>query len=354
MNARLKIFLLMIVTLAAMSIRGLAQGTLMPPATVAPNMKTLAQVEARTPIATSGYTITQPGSYYLTTNITMSSDNGILINASNVKLDLNGFTISSTALPAGGYAIILSSSLTNVSIVNGFIFSPVTNNGALVYGGSGWTGGIYASGSEYNVRVENVHVHGGTYYGIMLGTGTTTLVKNCEVEDIGSIGIQAGLVLNCAVNAGGYGGSYGVQGDTVCGTRVVCYNGTALSASQNVTDCEVACTNGTAISAAIVSNSSGTSIGGAGVNATAVVNNCSGSSTGSGSGIITFVGRNSVGTTYASSSYAFLAAYLATGCSAISFGSYGIYSGKSLVSCDGTAVIAGGAATSASFKYNMP
>lgn len=353
MNIRMKQLFLLSAAVAMMAGRGLSQGSLTPPAAVVPNMKTLAQIEPRTPISAGGYTITQPGSYYLTTNITVSSDNAIIVNAGNVKLDLNGFTISSTSNPSSGYAIILSGMLTNVSIVNGFIFSPVTNNGAAVYGGAGWTGGISGSGSEYNVRVENVRVHGATYYGIALGTGTTSLVKSCEVENVGSIGIQADLILNCSVNAGGYGGTYGVQGGTVCGTRVACYNGTALSASQNVADCDVTGVNGTAIAAPIVSNSSGTSSSSIGVNASCVINNSTGASTGN-SGIIAYVGRNSFGITHSASSYAYLAAYLATGCSAVSFGNAGIYSGKSLIACDGTVLVSGGAATSASFKYNMP
>jgi hypothetical protein len=55
----------------------LAQGNLQPPGAPAPAMKTLHQVEPRTPVDavhTPGnflaqFIITQPGSYYLTTNI---------------------------------------------------------------------------------------------------------------------------------------------------------------------------------------------------------------------------------------------------------------------------------------------
>src|SRR3954451_7441888 len=84
-----------------------AQGSLTPPAGPAPTMKTLDQVEARTIInatktpgdPTNQFIISAPGSYYLTGNITgVSGKNAISINASNVAVDLNGFTITGTGL----------------------------------------------------------------------------------------------------------------------------------------------------------------------------------------------------------------------------------------------------------------
>src|SRR5208282_3674210 len=73
-----------------------AQGSLTPPGAPAPTMITLSQIEPRTPISSAPFTITNPGSYYLTTNVTVSSGNGIIIAASDVTLDLGGFTIFST------------------------------------------------------------------------------------------------------------------------------------------------------------------------------------------------------------------------------------------------------------------
>ncbi|MGA2246536.1 MAG: hypothetical protein ABSH48_16190, partial [Verrucomicrobiota bacterium] len=43
------------------------------------------------------YTIGAPGSYYLTTNLSMARRNAITFASSDVTLDLNGFTFASTA-----------------------------------------------------------------------------------------------------------------------------------------------------------------------------------------------------------------------------------------------------------------
>src|SRR5208337_66021 len=77
------------------------QGSLTPPpGAPAPTMKSLDQIEARTPISTP-YTITQPGSYYLTTNLNLTEGDAINIETDGVTLDLNGFTISSTSTTFG-------------------------------------------------------------------------------------------------------------------------------------------------------------------------------------------------------------------------------------------------------------
>src|SRR5690242_16063675 len=78
------------------------QGALTPPGVPAPMMKSLDQIEPRTPVDAThtpgnsfeGFIISQPGSYYLTTNILGSSGkDGIEIATNNVSLDLNGFAL---------------------------------------------------------------------------------------------------------------------------------------------------------------------------------------------------------------------------------------------------------------------
>ena len=81
----------------------LAQGSLTPPGPPAPSMKTLAQIEPRTPISSLPFTINQSGSYYVTTNlIGVSGQNGIIVQTRNVTIDLNGFGILGPNSCVGG------------------------------------------------------------------------------------------------------------------------------------------------------------------------------------------------------------------------------------------------------------
>src|SRR3954469_21762838 len=73
----------------------LAQGNLIPSGAPGPTMKTLTQVEPRTPISSLPLVITNSGSYYLTANLTgIVGTNGITITADNVTIDLNGFALN--------------------------------------------------------------------------------------------------------------------------------------------------------------------------------------------------------------------------------------------------------------------
>src|ERR1044071_6605833 len=120
-----------------------AQGALTPSGAPAPTMKSLAQVEPRTAITNTGSTIiSQPGSYYLTTNITVTSGDAITIATNGVTLDLNGFTILSTETSPNGTAIVLIG-VRDIHISNGFIRGGVTNNGSGVYNGPGFGNGIH-------------------------------------------------------------------------------------------------------------------------------------------------------------------------------------------------------------------
>ena len=103
-----------------------AQGSLTPPGVPAPTMRSLAQIEPRTPIATAPFTISVPGSYYLTTNLTGSSGvNGITVASSHVALDLDGFTLLGAS--GSGNGILISGLCTNVTIRNGTVRGWGTN-----------------------------------------------------------------------------------------------------------------------------------------------------------------------------------------------------------------------------------
>ncbi len=111
-------------------------------------MKTLAQIEPRTDVLTLGaeppYTITEPGSYYLSANIIAASGrSGISIQAENVTLDLNDFTISSPfgVLPATDISLSYSAVIRNGYIKSGNL----ATDGS--YAVNGFLNGIFSFGA---------------------------------------------------------------------------------------------------------------------------------------------------------------------------------------------------------------
>jgi len=76
---------------------------------------------SRIPISTNGFTITQPGSYYLTQSI----NGAININANDVTFDLNGYTITGDLISGG----IIITNVSNVIVFNGRVIATALNQG---------------------------------------------------------------------------------------------------------------------------------------------------------------------------------------------------------------------------------
>jgi hypothetical protein len=302
-----------------------AQGSLAPPGAPAPTMRTLLQIEPRTPISSVPFVISTPGSYYLTTNITSSTGDAIDIAANGVTLDLNGFTISSTLDPANGIAIGLNTGVSDITILNGHVVSGVTNNVAGGYSGSGFGYGIYGP-SVSNVRVAGVSVVGCRYDGINLNpsVASSTTVESCTVRTVGG---------------------YGIVADTVSHSIAYQCANYAIFAIETASDCYGNSTSSHGVDATTANNCYGVSGGnGDGVTAFTAIN-CFGSSA-SGRGVVASTANNCFGS---SSSGIGLEAGNGIGCYGNSSTGTGL-NANIANSCNGT----GSPGVMVTYKYNMP
>lgn len=164
---------LVLLTLIFSATTSVFAGNLQPTSAPGPTMKTLNEVEPRIPISaattpgdlSSKFKITQPGSYYLTENITSNFKHGILIASKDVTLDLSGYRIYSswTLAPIGTNfdfdGISISAGQSNIEIKNGSI---VSNTGPTSLGTS--KGFRYGINGDINplpndIKINNVKIH---------------------------------------------------------------------------------------------------------------------------------------------------------------------------------------------------
>ena len=246
-----------------------------PPGSPAPSMKSLDQVEARTPLVegaagvtidaeTGGITISESGSYYLTGNLSVTGGNGITITSNRVTLNLNGFLISSTANPAEGHGI--SSISQNLSISNGTI-SGGYNLAQDV--GPGFEGGIGVGSLTGRSKITDIIVSNCSSFGISAGISPISLstIASCQVNNVGGTGIVGSHILDCSVV---YSKDKGIQGHHVTNCKVFSREGNAIEA-ESVSNCHATSVDGDGIVASVVSNCFAHSHEGTGIRATNLV-----------------------------------------------------------------------------------
>jgi len=171
-----------------------AQGSLTPPGAPAPTMKSLDQIEPRTPITFLPFNITKAGSYYVTTNLTgVSGQNGISISSGNVTLDLNGFTLFGVAGSFNG--IVANGAYTNATVRNGAVTG---------WGNSGVD--THLAGPFRNLVLENVMTSTNGSHGIITEAGSVIrdcLALNNHGDGFSSLG---GQIIHCLARANGGNG----------------------------------------------------------------------------------------------------------------------------------------------------
>ena len=196
-------------------------GSLTPPGAPAGTMKTLQEVydkadeaEARTPISSIPYTISQSGSYYLTQDLgpAAQNTNGITVGASEVTIDLNGFKLEGAGYSAGttGTGIYASSSLLNVAV----------RNGTILY----WRlDGIGPKGSSSfrNCQFENLRCYYNGNDGIGVGPNCTVVNNVCYYNGGRGINVYVNAVI--AENACYHNDSDGIYGNGSVVTHNTCH-----------------------------------------------------------------------------------------------------------------------------------
>jgi len=179
-------------------------GSLTPPGAPAPTMKTLDDIEPRKPIdaastpgdATNVFRITATGSYYLTAPVTgVAAKNGISIEASDVTIDLRGFTLSGVPGSLDGVHVVAGN--TRLTVRNGTISN---------WGGDG-VDEVDAAAKEG--IFENVHSTGNTGDGLRLGEKCA--VRACKAAHNGGYGVSVdgrATISGCTAHDNGIGGIY--------------------------------------------------------------------------------------------------------------------------------------------------
>jgi hypothetical protein len=181
-------------------------GPLDPPSAPAP---TQPQVEPRSPIPPVGWngtfpiTISQPGSYFVTQNLSPATTNGIVINSDDVTLDLNGFDITAGVANNGSGIADGGTVRTGVVIRNGQV--------------RGFGTGVSVTNLSRS-RLEDLEVTGASGDGIVVGSGG--IVRDVMAHDNVAAGIRViqqasdwgTLITDSNVSRNGFGYGYEIGG----------------------------------------------------------------------------------------------------------------------------------------------
>lgn len=245
--------------LAAIASRPAAGGPINPPAgSVAGTGKTLSEVEPRVAInpvntpgtATSTFRITQPGSYYLTGNVTGSvGKHGIDIAVGGVTVDLCGFELSGVA-GMGAFSGVFASvfGLRSITVRNGTFRGwgasgvDLSTNAATGCRIESVTANENGSGifSGENAQIVNCQANANVNNGVTSGTGS--VLSGLVATLNGGFGIyfnsgSSGVGCTAARNSGpGFGAASGVS-VSACSAYDNNSQGFSLSDTCAVTNC---------------------------------------------------------------------------------------------------------------------
>jgi hypothetical protein len=184
------------------------------------------------------FTISQSGSYRLTGNLDLTDASArpggqppemttaIVVNASDVTIDLNGFTIKGATSCSGAPSTTCSP--------------------------TGGGNGISASNGQHNVTVQNGTVRGMGNVGIIL-EGVESRVERVRSVSNGEFGIRAETVVNCTADDNGDAGISTAQ--AVLDTTASWNGQDGIIAASTVVNCTARSNGGNGIEGDTVANS---------------------------------------------------------------------------------------------------
>lgn len=178
---------------------------------------------AVTVITSLPYSITKPGSYVLESNLTAAGTDGIDIkNASNVSINLNGYTLTGDT---SGIGINAQGEINNI----------IVQNGAITGFGSGVNFDVNSSNASQRVVLKNLRLLDIPETGISLAA-SDCLVENCSIIGTGgdtTVGIAvaggAALIKNNRISGCGVGIASAGRNALIGNYVANCENGLLIS-----------------------------------------------------------------------------------------------------------------------------
>jgi len=232
-------------------------GPLDPPAgPIAPTHKTLSEVEPRIAVnalntpgdADALFRISEPGSYYLTGNMTgIAGKFGIEIAAGGVTLDLNGYDLAGVPGAFDG-VVVTASAIRVIEVRNGSIrnwpnngvnFESTVVSAAVIRDLRCSANGLRGIGCGWSSRIINCTVYSCGLGGISAEIGS--VITGCTTSYNGGIGIDvtSGVITDCTANANTGDGFEAGSGSVLraCSSVANTGNGFDTVGAVNLTEC---------------------------------------------------------------------------------------------------------------------
>ena len=169
------------------------------------------------------FIIAQPGSYYLTANLSVTKANGISITAAGVTLDLNGFEISRGS-GTGGDAIVVKGSAHRTTLKNGTITGFAFGVRCLTE-----VAGMVTQSPSGGI-LSNMSVSNCSLIGFEMGDGWQ--IEGCTAYANGVVGIRSGRgssIFGCVAVRNSSEGIIGSVGSSVINSTARSNGGSGVS-----------------------------------------------------------------------------------------------------------------------------